>query len=81
MMEGRQTHIAPPYPRRFRFPFFGTVDALTIQENNLTGTLEPLCEVRDDVLVDNEADMYLRFIFADCAGDPPEVECSCCLCF
>ena len=57
------------------------VAALAIQENDLTGTLEPLCDVRDDVLIDNEADVYLEFLSADCNGDPPEVTCSCCECF
>ena len=58
-----------------------SLDALTMQENFLTGSLEALCEIRDDVLIDGEAGMYLRFLFADCAGDPPEIECSCCVCF
>jgi len=52
---------------------------LSIQENGVSGTLEPLCEVRDERRESFEE--YLSVIESDCNGDPPPVECSCCLCF
>ena len=40
---------------------------LDLQRNNLTGSIDFLCK------------LSIRFIYADCGGDEPEIECSCCL--
>lgn len=53
--------------------------ALTLEGNLFTGTLEPLCEVRDERR--QEYEIYLQFMFAECEGDDPLVDCSCCVCY
>jgi hypothetical protein len=57
-----------------QFIFHGLVD-----NNTLTGNLGPLfCNITDI----NITDAFLELIlYADCAGSPPEVVCSCCVCF
>ena len=56
--------------------------ALTIHGNSFTGTLEPLCEVRDQRRIENDFEIYLMYLFSDCASEPPKVQCSCCdLCY
>lgn len=53
---------------------------LSIQGNMLTGSLQSLCEAREDRRKDYES--YLAsMIESDCLGEPPEVSCSCCTCF
>lgn len=52
--------------------------ALNLDGNIFTGTLEPLCEIRDERRVDYE--IYLEFISAECGPLRPLVECSCCEC-
>ena len=53
--------------------------ALTLEGNLFTGTLEPLCDVRDERRLEYE--IYLNFMFAECGGEDPLVECSCCVCY
>mmetsp|Transcript_19094 Transcript_19094/g.47194 ORF Transcript_19094/g.47194 Transcript_19094/m.47194 type:complete len:388 (-) Transcript_19094:364-1527(-) len=52
--------------------------AFSIQNNGLTGTLEPICNVLDDRR--QTFPSYGGFLFADCGGDSPPVACSCCTC-
>ena len=52
--------------------------ALTVEGNMFTGSLESLCEVRDERRQNYE--IYLQFLIADCGGDDPLVDCSCCVC-
>ncbi|CAJ1951730.1 unnamed protein product [Cylindrotheca closterium] len=52
--------------------------AFSIQNNGLTGTLEPICNVLDDRR--QSFPSYGGFLFADCGGDAPPVACSCCTC-
>lgn len=53
---------------------------LSIQGNQLQGSIEELCDVRDDRRVQFESYLSLM-VEADCLGVPPEVACSCCTCF
>ena len=46
----------------------------------LIGTLEALCEVRDNRRIENQFEIYLLFLYADCL-EPVQVECSCCSCY
>lgn len=55
--------------------------ALTLERNQLTGTVEPICDVLEDRRDANNFTIYLRFFHVDCAGNNPEIECSCCTCF
>jgi hypothetical protein len=50
-----------------------------VEGNLFTGTLEPLCEVRDERRLEYE--IYLEFMFAASVGDDPLVDCSCCVCY
>lgn len=53
---------------------------LSIHGNNMQGSIQELCDARDDRRVQFES--YLALVAeADCLGDPPEVICSCCKCF
>lgn len=56
------------------------VAGLSIQGNNLQGSLEKLCDARDDRRVQFESYLALM-VEADCLGKSPEVICSCCTCF
>lgn len=48
---------------------FATLEWLTVQGNNLTGTMDAFCEVPTSVWT----------IEADCGGDDPEIDCPCCI--
>jgi len=52
---------------------------LSIQDNQVVGSLEKLCDVRDNRRLQFES--YLTLVEADCLGESPEVTCSCCTCF
>lgn len=52
---------------------------LSIQDNAVQGSLESLCDARDERRTEYES--YLATVEADCLGQPPEVICSCCTCF
>jgi len=52
---------------------------LSIYDNQLEGSLEELCDVRDDRRLQFES--YLTLVEADCFEETPEVTCSCCTCF
>jgi len=53
---------------------------LSIRGNQLTGSLESLCNARDERR-DQFASYLALNLEADCLEDPPEVICSCCTCF
>lgn len=53
--------------------------SLYLEKNLFEGSLEPICDVLDERR--DDFDLYLRLINADCSGDSPQVECSCCQCF
>ena len=51
--------------------------AISVQGNDLRGSLDKLCNVKDDRRV--QFDSYLTLaVEADCHGDPPKVDCKCC---
>lgn len=58
---------------------FFTAVGLSIQGNELQGSLNALCDVRDERR--QEYAEYLTILDADCEGTSPAVECSCCMCF
>lgn len=53
---------------------------LSIQGNKLEGSLEKLCDARDDRRVQFESYLALM-VEADCLEEPQKVICSCCTCF
>jgi len=56
------------------------LEELSIHGNNIQGSLQALCDVRDERRLQYFS--YLaQMIEADCLGKPPKVLCSCCKCF
>lgn len=52
------------------------VETLTLNANSLTGTISAtLCARTGTSFLD------LKYLTADCLGNPPEVSCDCCTCF
>ena len=64
----------------FDFVSVNFLAGLSIQENDLRGSLEDLCDARDDRRAEYESYLALM-VEADCLGEPPKVICSCCTCF
>ena len=59
---------------------YSFVAGLSIQGNNLQGSLETLCDERDDHRVQFES-YFTSMVEADCLGEPREAICLCCMCF
>lgn len=52
----------------------------TMLNNDLVGSMQPICDVVDQRRISNGFPGYLQFFWVDCLGNPPPVECSCCDC-
>ena len=61
------------------FVYCMVIVAFSVEGNLFTGTLEPLCAVREERR--QNYGVYLQFIFAECGGGHPLVNCTCCVCY
>ena len=52
------------------FMLMSNLESLTLKSNDITGNLNFLCDLGN-----------LRYLEADCSGNIPKVNCSCCSCW